>query len=211
MIGILGGTFDPVHYGHLRPALEVQEALELIEVRLIPCFEPPHRQQPHASPGLRLAMLRAAVRDKPTLRVDDREIQRQGVSYMVDTLVSLREQFPSMPLGLILGMDAFAGLPQWHRWQEITELAHIVVTHRPGWGMEQINVDEELMHLVSTRQVMTADDLQNNIAGNIYFIPVTQLDISATQIRRLCSSGKQIQYLLPDAVAEMIQRQGIYS
>ncbi len=211
MIGILGGTFDPVHYGHLRPALDVQTALEMFEVRFIPCNEPAHRDAPLADVQQRLSMLRAALRGNNKFVVDDREIKRGGVSYMVDTLMSLRQQFPAMPLGLILGMDAFAGLASWRDWQKIIELAHLVVTHRPGWGIEQLQADEVLMNFISTHQVFSADDLQNDISGNLYFQPITQLDISATHIRKLCRQGKSIQYLLPEAVRELIQQQGIYS
>ena len=211
MIGILGGTFDPIHFGHLRPAEEIYSALELTQLRFVPCNAPPHRDKPFASALQRLAMVRAAIVDHPGFIADDREIRRGGISYMADTLDSFRAQFPAMPLGLILGMDAFAGLSRWHHWQHILDVTHLIVTHRPGWGLEQLRVDDTLMALIRQHQLAGADDLQNNIAGGIYFHPVTQLAISSTQIRALCRAGGRLNYLLPDAVIDIINQQGIYN
>ncbi|HEV7448137.1 MAG TPA: nicotinate-nucleotide adenylyltransferase, partial [Steroidobacteraceae bacterium] len=132
-IGLFGGTFDPIHYGHLRTAFELWQELRLSEVRFMPTGSPPHREQPYAAPELRLAMVKAAVASQPAFVVDDREIRRTGVSYSVDTLTEVRNEFPDRSLCLLLGMDAFLGLPNWHRWRELLDLAHIVVAHRPGW------------------------------------------------------------------------------
>lgn len=211
MLGILGGTFDPIHFGHLRPAEEIYSALELNELRFVPSYTPPHRDKPHASALQRLAMVRAAIVGHDGFIADDREIKRAGTSYMSDTLDSYRQQFANMPLGLILGMDAFAGLTQWYNWRHILNVTHLIVTHRPGWGIEQLQVNETLMSMIMQRQVATADDLQNNIGGGIYFQAVTQLDISATQIRALCRQGERPNYLLPDAVIDIINQQGIYN
>ena len=137
-IGVFGGTFDPIHYGHLRTAYEVQQALKFDEVRFVPCGEPPHRGEPRANSKLRLAMVTAAVEGRKGFIVDDREIYRDGPSYSVDTLKTLRTDFPLRSLGLIIGMDAFLGLPEWYQWREILELSHIVVAHRPGWRMPDI-------------------------------------------------------------------------
>ncbi len=147
MIGIFGGTFDPVHFGHLRPALEVQQALGLDEVRFIPAGQPPHRDMPHATAPQRLSMLQTAIEDQPGFAADEREIQREGPSYMVDTLALLREELGQIPLCLILGYDAFLGLPAWHQWHRLIELAHLVITHRPGWN--HADLDETLQTLVS--------------------------------------------------------------
>ena len=130
MIGVFGGTFDPIHFGHLRSALEIGESLRLKEIRFIPCRIPPHRDEPLADPLQRLAMVRAALAGQPEMIADDREIKRDGSSYMVDTLESLRNEFVNDPLCLILGMDAFMELPTWHRWQDLLTLAHLVVMHR---------------------------------------------------------------------------------
>ena len=132
-IGLFGGTFDPIHYGHLRTAFELWQELRLAEVRFLPTGSPPHRDDPLASSELRLAMVRAAVADQPAFVVDDREIRRTGISYSVDTVTELRAEYPDRSLCLLLGMDAFLGLPNWHRWRDLLGLAHIVVAHRPGW------------------------------------------------------------------------------
>ena len=132
-IGIFGGTFDPIHYGHLRTALELKALLDLDKVHFVPCANPPHRTAPMSDGALRLRMVEAAIRDEPKFVADDRELKRAGVSYTIDTLASFRAELPGRSLCLLLGMDAFLGLPQWHRWRELTTLAHIVVAHRPGW------------------------------------------------------------------------------
>jgi nicotinate-nucleotide adenylyltransferase len=132
-MGILGGTFDPVHYGHLRTAYELMEAVDFAEVRFLPAGIPPHRDAPHADAPTRLAMVRAAIEGEPRFIVDDRELRREGPSYSVDTLLDLRAEHPHRSLCLMVGMDAFLGLPQWHQWRRILQLAHIVVAHRPGW------------------------------------------------------------------------------
>ncbi len=132
MIGLFGGTFDPIHYGHLRPLWEVKEALKFDQLRLIPSFIPPHRGKPGASAKQRLEMLRLAVADVPDYEVDERELQRGGPSYTVETLQSLRNELGDQPLCWVMGLDAFLGLASWYQWRRITELAHIVVTQRPG-------------------------------------------------------------------------------
>lgn len=207
MIGIYGGTFDPVHYGHLRPALEVQQALELDEVRFIPAGQPPHREEPRATASQRLLMLRAAIDDQPGFVVDEREIRREGPSYMVDTLVSLREELGQLPLCLILGYDAFLGLPRWHLWQRLIELSHLVITHRPGWNHDDL---EETLHSLVQQHEIASKQLSKQAAGGLVFVPVTQLDISATGIREQIRAGQDIRYLLPDPVHAMIKQQQLY-
>ena len=209
MIGILGGTFDPVHFGHLRPALEVAQVLKLDEVRFIPCGQPPHREQPVASALQRLSMLRAAIAGYAGFKVDDRELRRDGPSYMVDTLASLQNDFPGQTLCLILGWDAFVHLESWHQWQRLFEMAHIVVTHRPGWSPGQIARQSELGRLVEQKTV-TEDKLSRKQAGYITFIPVTQLDISSTHIRQQLQQGNSVRYLLPGDVEQLILNQNIY-
>jgi len=207
MLGIFGGTFDPVHFGHLRPALEVQQALGLNEVRFIPAGQPPHREVPHAIASQRLSMLRAAIEDQPGFVVDEREIRREGPSYMVDTLVSLREEVGQLPLCLILGYDAFLGLPDWHQWTRLIELAHLVITHRPGWNHDDLN--NVLQSLVKQHEV-AHERLSEQAAGGLLFVPVTQLDVSATTIREQISAGQDIRYLLPDTVYRIIREQKLY-
>ena len=210
MIGILGGTFDPVHFGHLRPALEIREQLQFDEVRLVVSARPPHREQPVASVLQRLAMVRAAVEGVDGLRVDDREVRRAGPSYSVDTLESLRRDVGAEPMALIIGMDAFLGLDTWHEWQRIPTLAHLVVTHRPGWSLQQLGGSSALLQLVSERAVDDAGILQHEPAGHLVFQPVTQLEISATRIRALIQARKDIHYLVPEYVHQLIKTQAIY-
>lgn len=207
LIGIFGGTFDPVHFGHLRPVQEVCQDLGLDEVRWIPCGLPPHRDSPLGSAGQRLAMLRLALKGNKKFVVDTREIDRDGPSYMVDTLRSLRQDFPDESLVLILGQDAFNGLPQWHNWQQILQLAHIIVCTRPG---SEQPLSGPLEKLVVDRQIQNDEQLKSAASGCIYMHQVTQLPISATQIRELCQQGKSPAYLLPDSVNDYIQTNGLY-
>ncbi|BBL72732.1 nicotinate-nucleotide adenylyltransferase [Methylogaea oryzae] len=207
MIGLLGGTFDPIHYGHLRIALEAKEALGLDEVRFIPCRQPPHRDTPGASPQQRLELLRLAVADMPGFAVDTRELERDGPSYMVDTLASLRGELGDAPLCLILGQDAFLGLPRWHRWRELTDFAHLAVVRRPG-PSAPLAGDLALLAEAHRRE---AGRLRAAPAGGICFLETPLLDISATRIRELLRSGRDPRYLLPDAVLKSLRRSGLYS
>ena len=208
MIGILGGTFDPVHYGHLRPALEIQQALGLDEIRLIPGHVPPHRSVPHASPQQRLAMLRAAVADDPAFTVDTREYEREGPSYTLETLQSLRADLTGTDLCLLIGMDAFRGFTSWHRWHEITEYCHLVVMTRPGTTLPS---EGELADFISLHRVVDAETLKIRASGSLLFHPVSQLEISATQIRKLLAAGKRADFLLPASVLEVIRSEDLYT
>ena len=206
-IGILGGTFDPIHYGHLRSALELLGTLDLAEVRFVPCRIPAHRGTPLVMADQRLALVRLATADQPGFVADDRELYRDGPSYMFDTLLSLREDFGETPLCLIVGTDAFQELHTWHRWRELTGLAHIVVMRRPGVLQPLPPVLEEF---VGPRVIYDAFALRQKPAGGILFQPVTQLNISATQIRALLARGQSPRYLLPDAVLACIHDRALY-
>ncbi|MDE2052430.1 MAG: nicotinate-nucleotide adenylyltransferase, partial [Gammaproteobacteria bacterium] len=164
-IGLFGGTFDPIHYGHLRTAFELWQELRLAEVRFLPTGSPPHREQPLADAELRLRMVQAAVADQPAFVVDDREVRRTGISYSVDTLTELRAEYPDRSLCLLLGMDAFLGLPNWHRWRDLLGLAHIVVAHRPGWKAPTMGPLGEVMVDHGTG---TSRELHEKTAGRIY-------------------------------------------
>lgn len=204
MIGIFGGTFDPIHYGHLRTALEVAEHFGLTSMYLIPGKVPPHRPQPQANAAQRLAMLQAAVANEPTLVIDDRELKREGLSYTVLTLESLRAELGEQePILLTLGVDAFLHFQTWYRWQDILNLAHLVVVHRPGYRLPPQGWYTE--KLTESIQTVTAN------AGNVFTLGVTQLDISATHLRALLNAGKNARYLLPDSVIDYIQRYKLYS
>jgi nicotinate-nucleotide adenylyltransferase len=207
-IGILGGTFDPVHCGHLRIALDALQMLGLQEVRLIPCQQSPLRDQPNATAGQRLAMLEAAIAGEPGLVADGRELQREGRSFTVDTLQSLREDYPDTPLCLIVGMDAFIDFAQWKDWQQIFALAHVVVVQRPGSKLQFS--DAGLQQQFEQRRCQQPDELASDRAGKIFLLEATRLEISATQVRALVAAGKSARYLLPDPVWQYIQQHRLY-
>ncbi|MBV8497544.1 MAG: nicotinate-nucleotide adenylyltransferase [Gammaproteobacteria bacterium] len=207
-IGIFGGTFDPVHCGHLRTAFELWQELKLAEVRFLPTGTPPHRERLQASPELRLKMVQAAVAGQPGLVVDDREVRRSGLSYSVDTLTELRREYPRRSLCLLLGMDAFLGLPTWHRWRELLTLAHIVVAHRPGWRAPTTGPLGEVMVDHGTGAIAA---LHEESAGRVYVRAVTQLEISSTELRALIVAGRDPRYLVPDAVRQIILETRCYA
>ena len=207
MIGVFGGTFDPIHFGHLRCAWEVAELLELREVRMLPAGQPPHRNAPRASPEQRRRALELALEGQSLLTLDTRELDRPGPSYMVDTLTALRAELGKASLCLILGQDAFNGLTGWNRWERIPELAHLVVITRPG--AEQPDTGP-LAALVDQRSVESLDALRTRPAGNLLFCKVTALGFSASGIRSLLASGRSPRYLLPDKVLDYLQQEQVY-
>lgn len=207
-IGILGGTFDPVHFGHLRMALELQQTYNLAEIRFIPCWQPVHRALPVATPEQRLAMLACAVANEPTLKVDDCEIQRKGPSYMIDTLETLREKFPHTPLCLILGVDAWAGFATWQRYETILRLSHLIIAQRPSYPLPETGT---VATLLQQHLKQDASTLRESPGGNIMLYPVTSLEISATAIRNQIAQGQGPRYLLPDSVYDYIVKHRIYN
>ena len=208
-IGVMGGMFDPVHSGHLQAALTALRLLELDQLRLVPCHVPNHRGPAKASSTERLEMLQLAVADEPRLLVDPREMERDGVSYTVDTLTSLRNDFPGATLVLVLGWDAFAGLPSWHRWRELLTLAHMLVISRPAAAPEQPLL-EGLAQTLRRCRVASAEELFRQPAGAILVTEELQLDISSTQVRNLLHAGSDADMLLPTAVEQYIDRHGLY-
>ena len=207
-IAIFGGTFNPVHHGHLRAAIEIKESLDLAAVHMIPLFAPPHRDPPSVSADLRLAMLEAATQDEDDLIADDREICRGGISYTVETLAEFREEMGSTPLCMIVGTDAFKHLHTWRDWEELIELAHIVVVHRPGLDMPKDVPANKLLQKVETEEVR---DLHDSPAGCFMSISIPMLEISSTQIRSILQNGRNPKYLLPESVLNIIRREKIYS
>jgi nicotinate-nucleotide adenylyltransferase len=204
VIGIYGGTFNPVHYGHLRTALEMKEIFKLEQMRLIPCHQSPLKQSGATSAQMRLTMLQLAIENEAGLTCDSREIDRGGKSYMVDTLASLRQEFPHEPLVLFIGSDAFAELEKWHQWQKLFDYAHLIVILRPNSPKTQLS------GFLQQKLISTADQLHQQVAGKLFFQCVTQLDISATQIRALHKENRSLRFLLPDTIIDYIKQHKLY-
>jgi nicotinate-nucleotide adenylyltransferase len=207
-IGIFGGTFDPIHYGHLRTALELQEMLELASVHFVPAATPPHRETPMTDGKVRMRLVKAAIRGQEGFVADDRELRRAGPSYTIDTLASFRTEFPRRSLCLLLGMDAFLGLPTWHRWPELLDLAHVVVAHRPGWRAPRTGT---LGRLLRERGTPEAAALRAKRAGSVFVRPVTQLEISSTDLRAALVAGLDPKFLMPDRVRKIILETECYA
>ena len=203
-VGVFGGTFDPVHNGHLRIALDAREMLGLDEVRLVPLAHAVHRDQPETPAALRLEMLRTAVAGRSDLVCDDREIRRQGPSYTIDTLTSLRRDLPGKSLCLLLGDDAFNGFADWRDPQDILAIANIAVLQRPGRPPPR---PPALDGLLLRHQVEVLNPAR---CGQIRFCPVTQLEIASSDIRQRIAGGRSADFLLPSAVLALIERHGLY-
>jgi nicotinate-nucleotide adenylyltransferase len=196
-IAILGGTFDPVHNGHLRVAWEAGEALDA-EVRLMPANVPPHRSAPIASAAQRVALLRTALAGQLRLQLDERELLRDAPSYTIETLREMRAEFgQDQPLILLIGADAFAGLPSWREWRALFGLAHIVVLTRPGHGLD---LPAELHAEIAPRRASSGRNLRESSAGMVFGLPVTPLEISASAVRALLAQGREPRWLVPEAL-----------
>ena len=206
-IGVFGGTFDPVHTGHLRVALELHQHLQLDEMRLLPCHLPPHRQAPVRSAADRAAMVRLAVQNCPQLSVDERELRRQTPSYTIDTLIEMRREYgPHTALCLTLGMDSLVQLHTWQRWRELLDYAHIVVAARPGW---QLPHSGPVAELLQGRQG-SPQDVRRRPSGLALVEQVSLLPISSSDIRRQIAAGVSPQFLLPDALWDFICEHKLY-
>ncbi len=207
-IGIFGGTFDPIHNGHLRIALEALEELSLSAVHFIPCGQSPLRSEPTAANDMRLRMVKAAVEEEERFIVDTREMKRGGPSYTFDTLVGLRDEYKESSMCLFLGMDAFLSLPRWHRWKELIDLAHIVIAHRPGW---KAPTEGPLGAFVREHLAESSQDIVTKREGSLFVLPVTQLEISATKLRSSIRLGLDPKYLVPESVRAIIKETECYA
>lgn len=209
MIGILGGTFDPIHNGHLRLAREALTHFHLSKVLFIPTGQPPHRYAPRTSMQDRLEMVRQAVQYKPGFELDDREIRRGGKSYTVDTLSELRAELgASAGISLLLGADAFLSLPTWHEWKRLFDLAHIIVARRSGKPLDVADMDFELIEQWQHRKKAR---LPAKPAGSIVEFAMTPVDVSATSIRELLRQGQSAEGMLPYSVLNHILQQHLYT
>lgn len=209
-LGILGGTFNPIHFGHLRLAEELCERLNLDQVRFIPSANPPLKAQPTVSARDRAAMVELAIAGNPKFSLDTRELAREEASYTIDTLISLRQELGSeQPIALLLGSDAFLGLNRWHQWQALLSHCHIVVTTRPQFSLDTANQD--IKNLLKEKTSSALSDLHQSAAGCIYLQAMTPLDISSSQIRGLYTKQQSPRYLLPDSVLSYINDHHLYS
>jgi nicotinate-nucleotide adenylyltransferase len=214
VLGMLGGTFDPIHYGHLRLAAEVKTALSLPEVRLIPARSPPHRNPPVAAAAHRLAMTALGCAEFAGLAADGREVEREGPSYTLQTLEALRAEQPALPIALLIGADSFAGLTQWWRWERLFTLAHFVVVERPGATPAALAMPPALE--VHWQRRLTTDParLERTLAGSIVRVNITPQPIAATAIRAALARGTdgraEVRGLLPAAVLDYIDRNQLY-
>lgn len=207
-VAVFGGTFDPIHYGHLRVAWEVAEQLDC-EVRLMPSAQPPHRAAPGASADDRAAMIELALAGQARLKLDRRELDRRGPSYSIDTLHELRRELgPERPLVFVLGADAFRALSTWHRWREMTDLAHLVAMTRPRQRLDKL--DDALHAAMVGRWTGLTDRLRSEPSGRVMVLRVTPLAISSSLIRASLADGKSPRFLSPQAVLDHIEARRLY-
>ncbi len=216
LVGIYGGTFDPVHYGHLRVAEELTEILQLEHLYFLPAGNPRLRDSPVAIGQHRVSMLCEAIRNNAKFLLDEREMRRSGETYSVESLREIRQEYAKngeIAFCFILGSDAFVKLSGWYRWRELFELCHFVVVNRPGYALitDPSCLPSELRNICQDRWVSQADALESSSAGLIFVAPTTLLDISSTRIRTLIASGKSTRYLLPDRVLDYIEMNGFYA
>lgn len=195
LVGVFGGTFDPIHNGHVEPVRQLQKRMGLQLVLFLPNAAPPHRSAPVASARHRLAMVKLALAAEPTLRLDDREVKRGGLSYTRDTLRSLQRDYGPNQLCLILGVDAFRGFHTWHLWQEILDIAHIAVMNRPGWPDRS-----DLPPWCRGRVCSQPEDLLHEGPGRVVFVPVTPRDVSASALRDSIRRGEDVRADVAPAV-----------
>ena len=211
LVGIFGGTFNPIHFGHLRMAQELADGLGMDEVKFIPSANPPHKESVTVSAEHRAAMVEIAIADNPLFTLDQCELKREGASYTIDTLTSLRESLgKETALCLMMGSDAFVKLNTWHRWRELLDYAHIVLVQRPNPTEPQEKINEELQTFLQDHYTEQVSDLSNESAGLINMQTISAHDISATQIRSQLQHGQSVRYLLPNKVTEYIQQHHLY-
>ncbi len=207
-VALFGGTFNPIHTGHLRIATELAELLKVDTLRLVPCAFPPHRGEPQVSAEQRLAMLRAATASQSLLIADDMELHRAAPSYSIDTVTLVRQQMgDTQPLFLCIGMDALLKINTWQRWQELLLHCHIVVSSRPNTEQP---VSGSVADWIAQHQCDDLGTMQQRPAGNVHFCDLTMLDISSTSIRKNIAQGKSINFMTPDTVVDYIQQHHLY-
>jgi nicotinate-nucleotide adenylyltransferase len=207
-LAIMGGTFDPVHNGHLRTAVEILDRYHYSALKLVPCFQPVHKDRPSVEPQQRFEMTKLAISGDARLSVDSREIEREGPSYSIDTLRDIRAEIgPDESLIMVLGMDSFLSLPTWHDWQKLVQYAHLLVVSRPGWEPDLIS---ELSAFCENYRAASSHELQCAPSGRVWFETLTPLGISSSMIRALARKNESIAYLLPEPVQKYIEQHQLY-
>ncbi|KAA0264456.1 nicotinate-nucleotide adenylyltransferase [Hafnia alvei] len=209
LTALFGGTFDPIHYGHLKPVTAMAQEVGLQNVTLLPNHVPPHRPQPEANAQQRLTMVELAIAGNPLFSVDERELHRTTPSYTIDTLIEVRqERGATAPLAFIIGQDSLLTLHKWHRWEEILHYCHLLVCARPGYS-DRLDTPE-LQNWLEQHRVYDAAQLSQRPHGCIYLADTPLLAISATDIRQRRHQGISCDDLLPRAVQRYIELQGLY-
>lgn len=208
-IGVFGGTFNPVHYGHLRSAVELVDRLQLTRLQLMPSATPPLRDTPLCSAEHRANMVSLALQGESRIVCDDRELRREGPSYTIDSLIEIRDELgSSASLCMVLGCDALLAIDRWHRWRELLDWAHIVVIARPGWSLPATGAVADWLQMHQAQELAT---LHEQPAGTIRLEELRPLDISATEIRQLLAGGKSVRYLMPQSVLDYIEEHALYT
>ena len=207
-VAVFGGTFNPVHYGHLRSAIELVEHLQLHHLDLMPCAQPVHREQPGCSAEHRAAMVELAVAGESRLGCDRRELEREGLSYSYDSLVDIRQDIgPRRGLCLVMGCDALQNIATWHRWRELLDIAHVIVIARPGWALPDEGV---VAQWLQAHRCDAPAQLHLQASGLVHIEELRPLAISSTEIRSLLQLGQSVRYLLPEPVLDYIDQHGLY-
>lgn len=207
-IGFLGGTFDPIHFGHLRPAIEIQQALKLSSLYLMPNYIAPHKAASHASSIQRIEMVKLAINGIAKFDIDTRELLREKPSYTIDTLKILRAEYPNTPICFIMGMDSLLSFDSWHQYQDILSFCHLIISQRPGWSPV---FNATVADIVAKHQTKDPARLHQTLAGHIYFQTTSQLDISSSSIRQCLSEQRSIDFLTPQTVCDYIKSTCCYS
>ena len=213
LVGIFGGTFDPIHYGHLRIAEEIVETVGLQKMYFVPAGMPRLRHSPVASPQHRVEIVRLAIQKNSDFVLDEREIHRDGVSYSIDSVREFKQEFgEEVGLCLVLGVDAFIKLSEWNNWKELFNLCHFIISTRPGYILTSINelLPKELREECSQRWVSNTESLRKDTSGLIFIASTTMLDISATSIRADIAVGRSVRYLVPDIAVNYISANKLY-
>lgn len=207
-IALYGGTFDPVHWGHLKPVTAVAEALGIEEIKLIPAHIPPHKSGTVATAKQRQAMLLEACKDSPLFEIDDRELRKHAPSYTIETLIEIKTEQPDHTLFFFIGLDSLLNLHKWHRWQELLEYSHLIVSTRPGYQLS--SAPKEVLQLLDKHLVTNKNELFANTHGTIWLFEDADINISSTEIRDSLSKGIANDNLMPEAVINYIEKHKLY-